>query len=153
MKPLLIAMLSVLVLQQSFAGNLGPDQQKQIRRSFISVKFIGVNATESITVEVTNNTGKDIRDIRGGYIFEDTDHNYIYSTGFTFAVNKIFLKKDETQKTDAFYMEGNTIRIGKLKGKAVDDLLKNAESVRVYFEAQEIVYGDGSKEEKLEQIK
>ena len=73
MKPLLIAMLSVLVLQQSFAGNLGPDQQKQIRRSFISVKFIGVNATESITVEVTNNTGKDIRDIRGGYIFEDTD--------------------------------------------------------------------------------
>ena len=68
-------------------------------------------------------------------------------------MNKIFLKKDETQKTDAFYMEGNTIRIGKLKGKAVDDLLKNAESVRVYFEAQEIVYGDGSKEEKLEQIK
>jgi hypothetical protein len=134
--------------------DLSPAEKEKIKRSFLTAKLAGVSETGVVEVEITNNTGKDIRDIRGSFIFEDKDGNPIYSIGFTYAMKRVFMKKDAAIKTGVAVVKGNTVFMGEHKGKSVEELLKkNPDTVKVHFSANEFVYDDGTKEEKLERIK
>ena len=150
MKILPIACSVVLVATATFAA---PSPAQQTQRSFVSAKFVSVG-DKSITVEVTNKSGKDIQQIRGVYRFEDAQGQEFYISATTVATRHLFLKKDETKPTAVYVVPTTIVRSpGRYNGKPVAEVLKTlGDQVKVWFEAMEIVYGDGSKDEALEKL-
>jgi len=113
--------------------------EKARLRSFLTVKYKGVNDRGFIMVELTNTTGKDIDMVGGGKKVEDKDSNYILGSGYTEAVpGDVFIKAGETRDFGFVTLES-------LKEKTTIP-----EEELVYsFEARRIVYMDGSHEESL----
>ena len=114
------------------------------RRSFIEVQFKRIDEEGLVWVEIINLTNRDIDDIRGGFRVEDKQGNYLFSSGYTEAVpGSVFLRSGERKEFTIFGL--------KRKPKVVQMIKKAPKSINFYFEAREIIYMDGSREDTLKQ--
>ncbi len=112
------------------------------RRSFIDVQFKRIDEEGLVWVEIINLTNRDVDDIRGGFRVEDKQGNYLFSSGYTEAVpGSVFLRSGERKDFTIFGL--------KRKPKVIEMIKKTPKSVNFYFEAREIFYMDGSKEDTL----
>jgi len=112
------------------------------RRSFVSVRFVELDDRGRVRVALTNATDKDIDDIRGGIQAEDADGQFITSAGYTEAVpGSLFLAKGATLELAPFLSPRP-----ELNKRLGDD----PTSVVFSFSAQDVTYGDGTKETGLE---
>ncbi len=115
----------------------------QRQRGFVEVAFRELDAEGRVVVTVTNRSGRDIDDLRGGFQAEDGEGNWLASTGFTEAVTgNVFLPAGETRDYTPFGFGD--------KPGLVERLRNDPAEVRFWFQAFEITYADGSKEPGLE---
>ena len=121
-------------------------QQEQARlehvRGLVEVQFHKFDDQGRVVVSVTNRTGKPIDDIRGGFMAEDSEGNYLASSGFTIATpGELFLDVDSTIHHAPFISK---------KPELIEKLESGTDSVRFVFDAREITYTDGTTEPNLD---
>ncbi|HAC63429.1 MAG TPA: hypothetical protein DCF68_07785 [Cyanothece sp. UBA12306] len=112
-------------------------------RNFIEVKFQRINSENVPIVQITNLTSKNIDNIQGSFILEDTDGNYLFGSGYTSKITgQVFIKAGDTRDFSIFGLSKRT--------ELVELIRKSPNQVRFFFEAKEIKYMDGTVEKDLQ---
>ena len=132
----LISALAAALLIPCTAAGTDP------KREFFKLDFKAINEKGYPVLEMTNETGKAVDDLSGGFVIEDPEGNYLFSTGQTEAVPGVqFLGAGESREMVPFGL--------KRREALMEQLRTDPSGLRFYFEARSITYMDGSKESSL----
>jgi len=99
----------------------------------LDVSFQGINDKGLPVLKITNLTGEDIDDIRGGFRMTDSEGNLLFSTGLTEAIpGAVFLARGETKETVPYGLDR--------KPELMEILGSNPGSVSFSFEAKSVTF-------------